>query len=879
MRIHAFTSATVLAAIFLGCGCGTERSINSSTDGGASEASGAGPGGQGSDDAATANANDADATGGNGAGDGGTGPGESRSITNFNPGWKFYEGDPTGAQDLGFNDSSWQALSVPHDWINAKGLKDGSGTAWYRKHFTLAPTDSGKKVFIDFDGIFHRSTVYVNGTQVGECSYGYTPLVYDITSHIKYTGENVVAVKVNTGDASTQSDRSSRWYGGGGITRNVRLRITDMVHVDNRGTYITTPTLSTTSATVNIRTTVKNDNSSDQAVTLRTTITDVNGAVVTQLESSHAVTATASYEFNQNLTVASPTLWDTSNPALYHARSEVVLGSTVVDAYDSTFGIRTITWDPNQGLLLNGKVIKIKGGCVHDDLGILGTAFDERGWERRLQTMKEIGFNGVRTSHNARPREFLALCDRLGIMVFDEMFDSWTTAIYPNFDTDWQRDLSAAVLRDRNHPSVYIWSVGNEAPDQSNPTAWADKYNRMAQWLHTNDPTRKVTTALRPDWSPEDAQLEDVISLNYGDNGKYRSTIPQGIIIDSENYIDWGDPWPGVLSTNYLVGMHLWAAIDYRGEGSQWGWNGAIIDVSGSPKAISSLYRAHWSDDGVMRIVVEDSGVPMPAATCLSYWYWSNMGDHWTLPNLDGKQVTVKTYTNCTDIELFVNDVSQGTKQMTDSSNVVSWSVKYQAGTIKAVGKIGGTTKCSQTLTTAGATAKIVLKPDRSRIKADGVDRAYVEVDVVDANGVLVPSASNQLTFDVTGPGAVVAKGNADMGGNILASAAFYGKAVGVVQSTGTAGDIVLIVSSPGLTSANLTIPASTSSATVPYLFGLSQGDAEAKIASAGLTSGNGAREYSSAFPAGSVVRQNPVYGASVAAGSPVNLVISNGSR
>lgn len=827
----------------------------------------------------TSTGGSAGGTGTGGAGDAGRERTEPTNVTNFNADWRFLEGDPSGAQDPSFNDSAWQGVSVPHDWINAKGLKDGSGTAWYRKHFSLMPADSGKKIFIDFDGIFHRSTVYLNGTRIGDCSYGFTPLVYDVTPQIKYSGENVVAVRVNTGtgDANT---RDTRWYGGGGITRNVRLRITNAVYVDNRGTYITTPAVSTTSATVNVRTMVKNDRAAGQDVALRTTLSDVNGTSVVTLETPYTVAANASYEFTQDLTIKNPMLWDTTTPALYNARSEVVVGGAVVDTYDTRFGIRTVTWDANQGLLLNGKVIKIKGGCLHDDLGVLGTAFDEHGWERRLQTMKELGFNGVRTSHNARPREFLDLCDRLGILVYAEMFDSWTTAIYPNFDTDWQRDLSAAVTRDRNHPSVYIWSVGNETADQANPTAWAAKFNRMADWIHKNEPTRKVTTALSPTtYSPEDAKLEDVVSLNYGDNSKYESAVPGALIIDSENYPAWGDAWPGVLTTNYVVGMHIWSAIDYRGEGSNWGWNGAIIDLSGFPKAASSLYRAHWSDDGIMQIVVEDPGVPMPAANEASYWYWSNMGAHWTLPNLDGKQISVKTYTNCKDIELFINDVSQGTRHMTDNSNVVTWNVKYQAGTIKAVGKIGGTTKCSQTLTTAGAAAKIVLKPDRTTMKADGVDRVNVEVDVVDANGVLVPSANNQLTFDISGPGAVVATGNADMAGNILASAAFYGQALAVVQSTGTAGDVVLTVSSTGLTSDELTLPASASSAEVPYLFGLSRADADAKVAAAGLAAGTKVDEYSSVVPSGSVVRQNPVYGASVAAGTPVKLVISKGPR
>jgi beta-galactosidase len=812
---------------------------------------------------------------------------DSAHVSGFDDNWKFAQGDFPEARNTGFDDASWQTVNVPHDWIitltpdkthpGSQGSFPG-GTAWYRKHFTMKRADKDKKVFVEFDGIMRRSTVYINGTRLDSCSYGYTPLQFDLTPYINQSGNNVLAVRVNTGGGT-------RWYSGGGIYRHVYFKVLNKVHVDLWGTYITTPNVTESSAGVNVSTKVKNENAAEQSCALRTTIIDAEGAVVTSSESAGSIAAGATYEFSQDLTVGSPKLWSTFTPYMYKTISEVSVDGKVVDTYETPFGIRTIDWDSEQGLLLNGRSVKIKGTNLHHDMGILGAAFNARSWERRLAVLKSLGYNGIRTGHHSMAREFLDLCDQMGFLVLNETHDKWERDIYPNWEADWQRDLGNVVLRDRNHPCVYLWSVGNESRFGRIPE-FSKFYMPMANWIHQHD-YRKVTVGLGPT-QVNPAPVLDVVSQNYLPEWFpiYRANYPDVIINQTETNTYWRDaamknanPWIDVMSYPYVVGSYQWTGIEYLGE-SGWpskGWIAAGTDISGFPKPVAYLSKSMWTTDPMVHVIVEDSRVVGEGGG--GQWYWPNMADHWTHPTLDeDPATTVKVYSNCESAELFINGISQGIRyRMAFDDYIMGWKVNYAPGTIRAVGRIGGTEMCRYEVKTAGPANKIVLTPDRSIIRADGKDRVHVEVNVTDAVGTLIPDAANDITFSVTGPAAIITSGNSDLRSDFRLPKAYRGKCLVVLQSTGAAGDISLTASAEGLTGGNMNIAAVSRTAGVPYLFGLDRAAAEAKITGRSLSIGKVTEAYNEEVVQGQVVNQNPAYGTIAGTGTPVDFVVSKG--
>jgi hypothetical protein len=556
-----------------------------------------------------------------------------------------------------------------------------------------------------------------------------------------------------------------------------------------------------------------------------------------------------------------------------------------VDTYETPFGIRTIDWDSGQGLLLNGRSIKIKGANLHHDMGILGAAFNTRSWERRLAVLKSLGYNGIRTSHNSQAREFLDLCDRMGFLVFNEMLDKWVGDIYPNWAADWQRDISNVVLRDRNHPCVYLWSVGNET-HRDDLAGYREFYTPMADWIHQHD-YRKVTAGLGPT-QVRAAPLQDIVSQNYAVAWFpiYRAADPNIILNPTETFTYYRDatmknvnPWIDVISYPYVVSSYYWTGIEYLGE-SGWpskGWNGAGVDISGFPKPVAYLSKAMWTTDPMVHVIVEDSRVATARAGGM--WGWPNMGDHWTHPTMsEDPATTVKVYSNCESAELFINGVSQGIRyRMAFDDYIMVWKVNYAPGTIRAVGRIGGSAVCQFEVKTAGPANKIVLTPDRTIIRADGKDRMHVEVNVTDASGTLVPDAAHDLTFSVTGPAAVIATGNCDLRNDFRLPKVYQGKCLVVLQSTGAAGAISLTASAAGLAGGSMNVSAVSATAEAPYLFGADQAAAKAKITGRGLSIGSVTEAYDAEVVQGQVVNQNPAYGNVVGTGTPVDFVVSKG--
>jgi beta-galactosidase len=820
----------------------------SSSAGRSSGRGGSGPGGATAGGSA---AGGGSATGGNGGGSsggaatggqGGTSAtpgtfvnnydGARATTVSFDLGWKFHLGDVSGAQNTNFDDSSWTAVDVPHDWSislsfnqnspakEGGGYLDG-GLGWYRKSFELPASSSGQKIFLQFDGVYMDSTVYLNGTQVCARPYGYSSFECDITSDAQVGGSNVVAVKVNN------QQPSSRWYSGSGIYRHTWLKTTNPVHVAYTGTQVTTPEVSTSSATVKIAVTVQNDGTSAQSATVTSSVRDASGAEVgTATSEATSVANGKTADMTQTVTVSNPKLWSTTTPNMYSVVTSVSVGGSVVDTYTTPFGIRTFAFDANTGFSLNGTKMKLNGTCNHHDLGALGAAVNYRAQEKRLQMLKDMGGNAIRTSHNPPAPELLDIADRLGLLVMDEAFDCWyagkNTYDYGRFYNQWyEADVQGYVARDRNHPSVIIWSIGNEVAQAGDKAA----VQKLIDAVHAKDTTRPTIQAYAA-WVGADSitGLEDLVGINYApdrydsvhrSNPSYKMLASEsssglrsrGIYNNNNNqcssYDDnaagWGATaeasWKNVNTRAWIAGEFIWTGFDYIGEPTPYVWPSkssyfGIIDTANFPKDVFYFYQSKWNA----------SGPPMVHIVPMNWTNWSN-----------GQAVKVLVYTNAESVELFLNDQSQGSKTM-DIANTskLQWSVPFASGTLEARASKGGTVVATDTVRTAGAAAALALEADRDSIAADGRDLSFVEVDVVDAQGVIVPQANNKIDFAIDGPGTIAGVDNGDATshesykGN--SRSAFSGKALVIIQSTTTPGTVTVKATSGSLTAGSVEI-------------------------------------------------------------------------
>ena len=761
----------------------------------------------------------------------------SRSTTvSFDSTWKFHLGDVTGAQATTYDDSSWTGLDVPHDWSISLPFTQNSpagggggylngGIGWYRKTFTLPASAAGQKIFVQFDGVYMDSTVYLNGTQVGGRPYGFSSFECDLTASAKVGAgaSNVLAVRVN----NTQP--SSRWYSGSGIYRHTWLKTVNPVRVAYTGMAVTTPTVSSSSATVNIAVTVQNDGSSDQSVTLASTVGDGNGTGVGAATSpATTVSAGKTATVTQTVMVSNPKLWSVSSPNMYSVITTVSVGGTVVDTYTTPFGIRTFAFSATSGFTLNGAAVKLNGTCNHHDMGPLGAAVNNRGTEKHLQMLKSMGVNALRTSHNPPAPEMLDMADRMGFLVMDEAFDCWDQAKnqydYARFFSKWSTvDIGDMVARDRNHPGIIIWSIGNEIQDNNNTTIAAS----LIAAVKAKDSTRAIGQA-NASAAPGAAvaAMEDVVGLNYApysydsthssnpswklfasesssavrSRGVYKTPVTTNILNGSDNQcssydnsvVSWGTSaegsWSSVNTRAYIAGEFIWTGWDYIGEPTPYGWPSkssyfGAIDTAGFPKDIFYFYQSKWGAAGPTMVHI----VPMD---------WTS----WTA----GQSVTVWAYTNADSVELFLNGTSLGSKTMNSTTAHLAWTVPFATGTLQAKATKGGTVVATDTVKTAGAAAKLALSPDRATIKADGRDLSYVEVDIVDAQGVVAPKAGNTIAVSVTGPGTLVGLDAGDSTNHDsykgTSHAAFNGKLMAIVQSTTTPGTITVTASSGSLT-------------------------------------------------------------------------------
>jgi beta-galactosidase len=765
--------------------------------------------------------------------------------------WKFALGVYPTASTNDFDDSRWRNIDLPHDWSiegkldhkNPTGGGGGyfpAGIGWYRKKFSAPPAWQGKRVSIYFEGVYMNSEVFINGKSLGVHPYGYTSFYYDLTPYLNYNEDNIISVRV---DNSRQTN--CRWYSGSGIYRHVWLLVTDPVHIGHWGVAITTPKISSEKATVQVKTLVKNETASPQNIVLSTQLIGKNLKSAGHHEVKVELQANNEKEVVQTITVDNPLLWTPEIPNLYKAQIKVMQEGKAIDTFQSTFGIRSIKFSPENGFQLNGKTVIINGGCVHHDNGCLGAKAYDRAEERRVELLKSAGFNAVRTSHNPPSEAFLDACDRLGLLVIDESFDGWRESKTPYdyskyFDDWWQRDLESMVLRDRNHPSIIMWSIGNEIIERKKPEAVATA-KKLADCVRKIDPTRPVTSAMTTwdeDWEIFDPLMaaHDVCGYNYQIHRALsdHERDPSRIIVHTESYPkDAFYCWNMVQSNSYIIGDFVWTAMDYLGEsaigryyypgepaGEHWEgdffpWHGAYcgdIDLIGWRKPISHYRSLLYNNTEKLYMAVRE---PNPDNGEIKETRWSvwPTWESWTWPGHEGKDVQVEVYSKYPMVRLYLNNKLIGEQPTTKEHEYkATFTLPYNPGVLKAVGIEDKKELESAILKTAGEAAKIKLSADRTKILADGQDLSFVTIEITDKDGNIQPNADNQLLFDIKGPGFIAGVDNAnlkDLGQYVgTTRKAWHGRALVVIKSAQSIGDIRLMVSSPGLPDVVLTIQA-----------------------------------------------------------------------
>jgi beta-galactosidase len=759
----------------------------------------------------------------------------------FDYDWKFFLGDAPEAKANDFNDDNWRKLDLPHDWSiegkthpkNATGGGGGffpAGIGWYRKTFQVPEAWEAKKIAIYFEGVYMNSEVFINGKSLGVYPYGYSSFSYDLTPYLNFGKENVIAVKV---DNSQQVN--SRWYSGSGIYRHVWMMVTNSVHVAHWGAVISTPEVSSKKATVLVKTLVKNETSSAQNVVVKTLLWNKSSKNAGNGQVQIVIPANSEKEITQTISVSNPLLWTPETPNLYQAQIQILKDKKVLDDTKTKFGIRSIKFTPENGFQLNGKTVKINGGCVHHDNGCLGSAAFDRAEERKIELLKAGGFNAVRTSHNPPSEAFLNACDKLGLLVMDESFDCWKIGKNNNdyskyFNQWWERDLSSMVLRDRNHPSVFMWSIGNEIPERADPDA-IKTAQMLINALKKIDNTRPVTSAIVADgkWEVFDPLMaaHDVAGYNYNLHTapEDHKRVPSRIIVQTESYPkDAFANWKLVQENNYVIGDFVWTAMDYLGEsgigryyysgdvpGEHWEnnffpWHGAYcgdIDLIGWRKPISHYRSMLYNTNEKLYMAVREPE-PSPLEIKLTWWSVWPTWESWTWPGFEGKNIDVEVYSKYPKVRLYLDNKLIGEQATTrDQQFKATFTVPYSSGQLKAVGVENDKEMESTILQTAGDATKIKLTADRKEILANGQDLSYVTIDILDKNGVPQPNATNRLNFKIDGPGVIAGIDNADLKdfeqyvGNTRK--AWKGKVLVVIKSTHNAGDIKLTVSSPTL--------------------------------------------------------------------------------
>ncbi len=824
----------------------------------------------------------------------------SRRERRFDDGWRFRPGDYPGAENPSFNDLGWRKIDLPHDWSiedlsshpestgeeaiwedcgcpeevgpfsrlrsEGKGATGWvlGGVGWYRKSFAIPESVENGRVELLFDGVYMNADVWINGHHLGHHPYGYTGFSYEITSHLRERGENMVAVRVNN------NGKNSRWYSGSGIYRHVWLTLTGNLYVPLWGLHIAAAEVSQDSAKLSASVRINNRNRTSRDVTIRLRVLGPGGNVSESSQAKQQVAPESEVEVQLTRSVDRPKLWSPATPHMYSAEVEVLSENLIVDRISRDFGIRKVEVDAVKGLRINGEPLKLRGGCLHHDNGALGSVAIDRAEERRVELMKANGFNAIRCSHNPPSPAFLVACDRLGMLVIDEAFDTWESAKNPEdyhlyFKEWWQRDLDAMVLRDRNHPSIIFWSIGNEVPERADPAGVAIA-KQLIERVRQLDSTRPITMAVpfffefllnggkpRP-WSDTDAAFQhlDVCGYNYewrnyeSDHARH----PTRVMLGTESLpIQTAEISETVNRCPYVLGDFVWTGMDYLGEagigaarlsprvnpigpppkppeipaglelpfppdtsfvGTDFPWFNAYcgdIDLIGNKKPQSYFRDVVW---GRSKLEMAVRRVPPDGRKEeITAWGWFDELRSWTWPGEEGLPVTVRIYSTGDQVRLLLNGKEVGSAAVSTKTKLTAeFSVPYAPGELKAIALKDSNPIAELSFKTTGTPYRITLHPDRSELKRDRNDLSYVMVHVEDEEGSVVPDAMADVTFDVIGAGELAGVGNANP--KEMASfrrplrRTFHGKCLAVVRPTGSRGQITVQARSEDL------LPAST---------------------------------------------------------------------
>ncbi|MGA3288600.1 MAG: beta-galactosidase GalB [Bacteroidota bacterium] len=729
------------------------------------------------------------------------------SRTSFNKGWLFsrygsmpdgsMKEEPAGLEKRNCADSLWRKLDLPHDWgiegpfrmdlPSSTGKLPWAGIGWYRKHFNLSQEDKGKHFFIDFDGAMSYAQVWLNGKYIGQWPYGYASFRFELTPYIYFDRENVLAVRLDN------PPNSSRWYPGGGIYRNVWFVKTDPVHIAHWGTFVTTPRITKDQATVHIQNEIENQSAISAKITLVMKINEYGKKEIigSSRETNVQISAGRTEKSGTEIVIQNPKLWNPESPNLYQAKTYIQQNRRIVDSTSTVFGIRTVQFTPDNGFVLNGKRVQIKGVCNHHDLGLLGTAVNEKALKRQIKLLQEMGCNAIRTSHNPPAPELLSLCDQMGMLVLDEAFDCWERGKTPNdysrLFKEWhEKDIRAYVWRDRNHPCVIAWSSGNEIREQGDGIL----AQKLKDIFNSEDSTRPVTAACnKPEAGFDGFQHSvDIFGYNYKPHlyekfhevnpskplygsetascvstfGEYFFPVSddklKGLFDNQVSSYDLSAPfWANIPDVEFegqdknpfVAGEFVWTGFDYLGEPTPYGADSSIsrssyfgiFDLCGFKKDRFYLYQARWRPD-------------FPMAHILPHWNW---------PDRIGKVAPVHVYTSGDEAELFLNGKSLGRKKKEQFQYRLRWDdVEYATGELKVIAYKNGKRWAMDIMKTTSPVARLELTVDCSTIDADGRDLAFVTVKTVDKDGLRVPTADNLISFKVSGPGVIAAVGNGD---------------------------------------------------------------------------------------------------------------------
>ena len=748
--------------------------------------------------------------------------------------WHFYEGDRPACvmQDI---PGTYETVTIPHDYVigrkaeadcpfgNAQGFRRRWGVVYYTRQFTCQDLSQEEQLYLDFDGVYENCTVYLNGEEVGGHGYGYTSFSLEITPFVR-EGENRLALRVDNSQMPPD-----RWYSGGGIYRPVYLRRVHRVHVIEDSVFV--------------RTVEMKDNVAQLAVSLQTTGGDfVKIAAATSLGTVVGKTVPCGRQKGDVvLMVEHPILWSRESPFLYELQLQVVQDGEVTDRYTVPFGIRKVEMDGEEGLRVNGRPLKLKGVNMHHDLGGLGSAVSSHALRRRLEKLRELGCNAIRMSHNPPASQLLDLCDQMGFYVVDEALDKWVSGSYERYYPRYAKeDVAAMVCRDRNHPCVLIWSVGNEVEDQGSEEM-LKRLGDLTKVVRELDESRPVTYAMigtylngRAQTSQEKAEsvqkiaeYVDVISCNYQEQWYhlFHRDTPGKPILGTEIFpyfrgkgelqMAYYDrcPWWDVEENPYVIGGFVWAGFDYLGEASAWpakGWTGTLMDTLGNRNPVSYLWESMWSDQPVVHITFLDG----KKRGDLEHSHWSapKTSSHWNFSEYGEAVMPFQIYTNCESVSVWLQGQCYQVLEKKDSPNgILTGFLPYLPGTVEVKGLKGGEEVCSHLLRTAGRPCRLEASLDRSQIQADGVDVVYADVRVVDEQGVLCPNGDNLIRFSLSGPGLIQCVDNGDLlSGHSYHDNqvnAFHGRCACVVKSLPQSGEIQLAVSADGMESVYLTLP------------------------------------------------------------------------